>query len=441
MTNSFAKFSFVAICILTACTSPAFSAASFRVVTYLSNQYQSPGPLTEGLPGVFYSAAQTVFSVTTQGKLTTLATFQDPSYIQESDTVAAANGLLYSSVEQVINGGSGNLFSVGSKPGTEHMYPTTQGLAMTPVVGGLPDGGLFGVAYTFSNASYSLATADLKGNITPFYQFPGTDNTAFPVYHGDGNYYGTAASGATGIWATYFYRVTPSGAFTQIASLPFVTTALPGSGRLVQATDGNFYGIQPQGLGCSPSNQHGAIFKLTPSGNFSILHDFGPCGSVNSLIEGSDGKLYGSTQNYNALFSLTTSGAYKVEYVMTQPIYEGQCTCFLLQGSDGIIYGAATGGGPNGAGVIFALDAGLPVPKPQAGAFHPNSGAVGTRVRIWGYNLFGASVAFNGVSAAKAVNSGPNYVWVNVPAGATTGPLTVTTPGGTVTTRKSFTVN
>jgi hypothetical protein len=88
-----------------------------------------------------------------------------------------------------------------------------------------------------------------------------------------------------------------------------------------------------------------------------------------------------------------------------------------LQGSDGIIYGAATGGGPGptGAGTIFALDAGLPVPKPQAGAFHPSAGAVGTRVRIWGYNLFGASVSFNGVPAAKAVNSGPNYVWVTVP--------------------------
>ena len=151
--------------------------------------------------------------------MTTLATFQDPSYIQESDTVAAANGLLYSSVEQVINGGSGNLFSVGSKPGTQQMYPTTQGIAMSPVVGGLPDGALFGVAVTFSNASYNLATADLKGNVTTFYQFPGTDNTAFPLYHGDGNYYGTASSGATGISRVRTKGQTTGGAETRLLRL------------------------------------------------------------------------------------------------------------------------------------------------------------------------------------------------------------------------------
>jgi hypothetical protein len=61
-------------------------------------------------------------------------------------------------------------------------------------------------------------------------------------------------------------------------------------------------------------------------------------------------------------------------------------------------------------------------------------------VRIWGYNLFGASVQFNGVAAERVVNGGPNYVFATVPAGATTGPITITTPGGAVTTKASFTV-
>lgn len=239
---------------------------------------------------------------------------------------------------------------------------------------------------------------------------------------------------------TYFYRVTPSGSFTEIASLPFVADGLPGgTGMLVQATDGNFYGIQPSSLGCSSGNQHGAVYKLTPSGQFTILHDFGPCETVNSLIEGSGGKLYGTTQATGTLFSITTSGVYEGEFAMNGA--NGLCPCYLTQGSDGIIYGSASGGGATGGGVIFAFDAGLPVPKPQAGAFHPGSGAVGTRVRIWGYNLFGASVQFNGVPASRAVNSGPNYIWVDVPTGATSGPITVTTPGGTVTTQDSFTVN
>lgn len=59
---------------------------------------------------------------------------------------------------------------------------------------------------------------------------------------------------------------------------------------------------------------------------------------------------------------------------------------------------------------------------------------------LWGYNLFGASVEFNGVPAAKAVSSGPS-IRATVPEGATSGPITVTTPGGTSTTRASFTIN
>jgi hypothetical protein len=61
-------------------------------------------------------------------------------------------------------------------------------------------------------------------------------------------------------------------------------------------------------------------------------------------------------------------------------------------------------------------------------------------VRIWGHNLLSAAVEFNGVAAATVSNSGSNYVWATVPAGATTGAITVTTPGGTGTTQASFTV-
>jgi hypothetical protein len=382
-----------------------------------------------------------MLSVTVQGTATTLAGFPTPPYNLESPPVTAANGLVYSSVSQTIAGGSGNLFSVGSTPSSEHTYPTAA-LALVPLTGNLPDGKLFGISYAFSDASNSLATVDLTGNVTPFYRFPAIDSPGLPVYHGDGNYYGTAlpvVSGAT----TYFYRVTPSGSFTKIANLPYVGGTFigtnPGGGFLLQATDGNFYGIQPQSPGCNPSNQPGAVFKLTPGGQFTILHKFQPCENVNSLIQGSDGKLYGTTQSNSVLFSLTTAGAYTAEVQMNGA--NGLCPCTLLQGSDGVIYGSASGGGTTGGGVIFAFNAGLPVPKPQAGAFAPGSGAVGTRVRIWGYNLFGASVQFNGVPAPGAVSGGPNYVLVNVPEGATTGPITVTTAGGAVTTRESFTVN
>jgi len=155
------------------------------------------------------------------------------------------------------------------------------------------------------------------------------------------------------------------------------------------------------------------------------------------LIQASDGNLYGVTQA-GLIFSLTTSGIYNNVFLMNG--YDGLCPCWLMQGSDGAFYGTTEGGGTTGGGVVFALDLGLPAPKPQALRFSPQSGAVGTPVRIWGNNLLKSTVAFNGVPATSVRHSGPNYVWANVPIGATTGPITVTTAGGSSTTKAEFTV-
>ena len=119
---------------------------------------------------------------------------------------------------------------------------------------------------------------------------------------------------------------------------------------------------------------------------------------------------------------------------------DGNCDCSLVQGSDGIIYGTAAIGGVTGAGDVFALDAGLPKPAPTSQFFNPASGAPGTRVLLWGKNLLLASVSFNGVPSTEVYNSGSNYIWATVPPGASTGPITITTPGGTHVTANSFTV-
>ena len=418
------------ICIVVAAAPSA--AANFRVVSYLSSQYTGPLGIIEGYPGVFFSqASPTVFAVSSQGVLTTVASFPSPPYQLTGPGTSSANGLVYSSVQEDVNGiVTGSVFSVSAKPGIKATYPTPN-IILLPIVGNLPDGRLYAVGYV--TGVYNLSTVDLNGKVATFYQFPGTDQPKLPIYAG-GSYYGLVSSLATGVWTTYFYRVTPSGVFTKIATLPFITTNLYGADTLVQAGDGNFYGIQPPG-----ANQNGAVFKLTPSGQFTILHQWGTNDMPSSLILGSDGRLWGTELARNVLFSLTTSGTYKAEFEMNGS--DGLCPCSLVQGSDGKIYGSAEGGGPQGLGVIFEFDAGLPVPKPGARAFSPASGAPGTRVLIWGHNLFDSSVSFNGVPAGKAVSAGPNYLWVDVPAGDTTGPIMVTTPGGESITGESFTVN
>jgi hypothetical protein len=70
----------------------------------------------------------------------------------------------------------------------------------------------------------------------------------------------------------------------------------------------------------------------------------------------------------------------------------------------------------------------------------PGSGYVGASILITGRNFTGASaVAFNGVSAVFTVNS-PTQITATVPASATSGRISVTTPGGTAESAASFIV-
>ena len=69
----------------------------------------------------------------------------------------------------------------------------------------------------------------------------------------------------------------------------------------------------------------------------------------------------------------------------------------------------------------------------------PASGTVGTAIVITGNNFGGATaVTFNGASASFTVNS-PTQITAVVPAGATVGPIAVTTPAGTATSATNFT--
>jgi hypothetical protein len=80
------------------------------------------------------------------------------------------------------------------------------------------------------------------------------------------------------------------------------------------------------------------------------------------------------------------------------------------------------------------------IPPPAISTFTPTSGAAGTTVDLQGAGFTGAtSVTFNGTNASYTVNS-DSEIHATVPAGATTGPISITAPGGTATSSASFTV-
>jgi len=427
----------LALCLIA--TGVAFAGqATYRIVAYM-DKYDQPAGLVEGSQGLFYGIAgayTTVgFSVTPQGSMTILASFPS-GYNVQSLFAAGSNGRLYSTVEQGAR--PGTMFSVDSAPGKELYPPQTLVPRLTQ---GLPDGTFLATASADAGL-WSLAKADLTGTVTSLAQFPSNGRLlGAAIYASDGNYYGNA--GVTTASTGYIFRVTPSGSLTNIYSFP-AGTFIGYNAPLLQADDGNLYGAAPSG----GANASGIIYELTLDGQYTLLYTFPKDnnGGPTSLIEGSDGNLYGATLgNFGAgghgqFFRITKTGQYTLLYALSNPTHDGACQCDMVLGSDGIIYGTAQGAGRTGAGAVFALDAGMPKPRPWAKKFGPQSGPAGTRVRIWGSNLLSPSVQFNGVPAAEVAGSGPNYVWATVPAGATTGPITVTTPGGSNATQANFTV-
>jgi List-Bact-rpt repeat protein/fibronectin type III domain protein len=82
-----------------------------------------------------------------------------------------------------------------------------------------------------------------------------------------------------------------------------------------------------------------------------------------------------------------------------------------------------------------------PPAAPTITGFNPTSGPVGSAVTITGTDFTGATaVTFNGANALTFSVTSATSIQATVPPTATTGPLSVTTPGGTATSTNSFTV-
>lgn len=91
-----------------------------------------------------------------------------------------------------------------------------------------------------------------------------------------------------------------------------------------------------------------------------------------------------------------------------------------------------------------------PVPAPTISSFTPAFGPVGTSVTITGTNFSGtvsganfttSVVKFNTTNATSFTVNSATQITATVPTGATTGKISVTTPGGTATSAANFTVS
>ena len=136
---------------------------------------------------------------------------------------------------------------------------------------------------------------------------------------------------------------------------------------LFESPDGNFYGAATGGG--TGLNAQGTVFKFTPTGQLSLIYSFAeqPDGSLpngaapTDLIEGTDGFLYGTTlvdgaNGLGTVFKLSKTGVIQDlhDFCAALTCSDGAYPAFIQQALDGKFYGAT---GPSGfpADVLFRI--------------------------------------------------------------------------------------
>ncbi len=251
------------------------------------------------------------------------------------------------------------------------------------------DGNFYGTTYAGGTSGNCQGGCGTVFRITP----GGTLTTlhSFDWYHGaspsaalvqgtDGNFYGTTYGGGANQYYGTVFKITPSGTFTSLYSFCSQANCADGSmpyAGLVRASDGNFYGTTLEGganSGCSlGSGSCGTVFKITPGGALTTLHNFcaqpGCADGGNpyaGLVQASDGNFYGTTfergaNSYGTIFKITPSGTFTSLYSFCAQTNcaDGQYPyAGLAQAADGNFYGSTSAGGGGAyhqGGTIFKV--------------------------------------------------------------------------------------
>jgi uncharacterized repeat protein (TIGR03803 family) len=375
-----------------------------------------PEPPILGSDGTLYGVAKfggnstgsgTFYKLTLDGNLTILYTFCPNAGCADGQyplgVVQASDGNFYGTTELggAAGGGSGTVFRI------------------TPT-------GDFNLMYTFC----SLANcAD------------GAYPSSPPIQGSGGNFYGTAAfGGATGLGVVY--RLTSAGAYTVLYNFCSATHCLDGEQpvAVTQGPDGTLFGLTNFG----GNRSGGTVFQINLTRNhFHTLHSFDPYVDGDNpfypLTLANDGNFYGVVGDSFAagyIFQVTPEGVYTSLYNFACCGLGSNPIGPLLQATNGELYGETAYSRVTNKGLIFQLSNHIG-PSLQT---VPVRGKIGTSILILGNGLSGSTgVTFNGVPTAFTVES-DTYIKATVPAGASTGTVSVETPGGTLSSNPQFVV-
>jgi uncharacterized repeat protein (TIGR03803 family) len=256
----------------------------------------------------------------------------------------------------------------------------------------------------------------------------------------NGDLYGMTPGGGANGRGTFF-KITPTGELTTLYSFCSQVECTDGSDPwvgLIQAINGDLYGTAVGG-----PNGEGTVFKITPSGTLTTLYNFcaqsgcpdgyGPSG----LVQATNGSLYGTTQKggangFGTVFKMAPTGALTTLYSFCA---KSECadgaipTAGLVQASNGDFYGTTSYGGAS-----------------ACTGFNPGCGAVfkitpsGALTTLYSFCAEGGACWDGAFPDAALVEATNGDLYGTTPSGGAHGLGTVfkITPGGALTTLYSF---
>jgi len=270
-------------------------------------------------------------------------------------TGLAADGQVFTTIAN-FNGTNGEAPDTSLVQGIDgHLYGTTIG-------GGRNNGG-------------TVFKMSRSGKITTLYSFcaqlaciDGEAPLGPVVLSTDGNFYGVTQMGGESEGCPFsscgtVYKMTPLGDLTTLYKFCAQENCPDGflpSGGLVRATDGDFYGATSDG-GDFPCKGYGCgtVFKITPGGNLTTLHNFnGSEGYAPNapLIQATDRKLFGVTFS-GTIFDMTLGGQFTPVFVFDY--FDGsQPEDGIIEDNKGSFYGTTSIGGGYGEGTVFEMNQG-----------------------------------------------------------------------------------
>ncbi len=203
------------------------------------------------------------------------------------------------------------------------------------------------------------------------YSFKSWEDGAYPVgsliQGKDGYLYGTTELGGTSNIGTVFKISTAGDWYRSISFMGQPDGAFPYA-SLIQGKDGYLYGTT--GRGGTYNYGNGTVFKISTAGEKYILYSF--TGQLDgafpyaSLIQGTDGHLYGTTRysgryDGGTVFKISTDGAISpcYSFAIGEIGHMGFSAAGLIQGKDGYLYGITSEGGLYDSGAIIKLPTSL----------------------------------------------------------------------------------